>query len=254
MWYDKFSVSGKYVILSGASGGIGLAITKSFLDAGAHIIAIVRRKEVDWQGLSELYPDNLHQHLCDLSNLDEVNRVADRLCKLYPKVDTLINNACPNNITSEDTYDISIFETVRKVGLDAPYVLCGKISPQMAAHNAGSIINITSINAEAAWPDNPAYVTVKSGLRMLTKSVARDFGSKGVRANNISPGYIHTRMTDKSFQNKEAYQARSEKTMLNRWGVPEEVASTCIFLASDASSYITGADIHVDGGWLAKGL
>jgi NAD(P)-dependent dehydrogenase (short-subunit alcohol dehydrogenase family) len=89
---------------------------------------------------------------------------------------------------------------------------------------------------------------------MLTKAVARDFGLQGVRANNVSPGYIHTRMTDVSFNDSVAYNARSDKTMLGRWGLPEEVADVCLFLASDAASYITGADINVDGGWLAKGL
>ena len=254
MWYERFSVSGQYVVLTGASGGIGLAITRAFLEVGANVIAIIRREDVDWQGLDVTYPQTLLCHKCNLADANAVKHLAETLTNHYPHIDTLINNACPNNLPSVDKYDLAVFEEIRKVGLDAPYVLCGVLAPAMAKRGKGCVINITSINAEAAWPGNPAYVTVKSGLRMLTKAVARDFGEQGIRANNISPGYIHTPMTTQSFRCPEAYQERSSNTMLGRWGLPDEVASTCIFLASDASSYITGADVHVDGGWLAKGL
>ena len=254
MWYDKFSIKGKYVILTGATGGLGLTITRVLLDAGAYVITITRRDSLELNNLNNVYPEMLTNYFCDLANIDAVRQIARELWVKTPYIDVLINNACLNNLPSENPYDLLVFEEIRKVGLDAPYILCGEIAPRMASRKSGSIINITSINAEAAWPNNPAYITVKSGLRMLTKAVARDFGLQGVRANNISPGYIHTRMTDKSFQNQEAYHARSEKTMLGRWGTPEEIAYVCLFLASEASSYITGVDIHVDGGWLAKGL
>jgi NAD(P)-dependent dehydrogenase (short-subunit alcohol dehydrogenase family) len=253
-WYERFSVADKYIVLTGASGGIGLAITRAFLEAGAHLIIVSRRKNIDWHGLDNEYYGRFHQHMCDLSNLGDVTQLAEALQSEYAKIDVLINNACLNNVPSISKYSISDFETIRKVGLDAPYILCGKLAEHMAANGSGCIINITSINAEAAWPNNPAYITVKSGLRMFTKAIARDFGQYGVRANNLSPGYIHTAMTDKSFSDPVAYKERSEKTMLGRWGLPSEIADACLFLASDASSYITGADIHVDGGWLAKGL
>ena len=254
MWYDRFSVKDKYVVLTGASGGLGMAIAYAFIEAGANLIAVVRRENISWDGLDKANPKTFIQHRCDLADTGSVQRLAETLKDCYPRIDVLINNACPNNLPSDDPYDLYKFEQIRKVGLDAPYVLCGALAPHMAEHSGGSIINITSINAEAAWPGNPAYITVKSGLRMLTKAVARDFGDKNVRANNVSPGYIHTQMTDLSFKNEETRKARSEKTILGRWGLPEEVANVCLYLASDASSYITGADINVDGGWLAKGL
>jgi len=253
MWYDKFSVAGKYIVLTGASGGIGMAITRVFLEAGAIVISVTRAERVDWFGLDVDYADSLKHYSCDLEDVNAVRQLASRLCELY-SIDTLINNACPNNLPQTEIYDFDVYEKIRRIGLDAPFVLCGVIAQDMAKRGSGSIINITSINAEAAWPGNPAYITVKSGLRMLTKAVAGDFGKAGVRANNVSPGYVHTKMTDKSFQDPEAYKVRSDKTMLGRWGLPNEVANVCLFLASEASSYVTGADIHVDGGWLAKGL
>jgi len=253
MWYDVFSVESKCVLLTGASGGIGTAIAQTFLEAGAFVLSITRSEHRKLKVLSDMYPNMLTNYTCDLADPDEVRSLAATINELHA-VDVLINNACVNNLPSEDIYDVEVYEAIRRVGLDASYILCGVLAPTMAKRKMGSIINITSINAEAAWPGNPAYVTVKGALRMLTKAVARDFGLEGVRANNVSPGYINTSMTNQSFKDSEAYKARCDRTMLGRWGLPEEIAKTCLFLASDASSYITGTDICVDGGWLAKGL
>jgi NAD(P)-dependent dehydrogenase (short-subunit alcohol dehydrogenase family) len=124
----------------------------------------------------------------------------------------------------------------------------------MKKQKSGVIINITSINAELAFPNNPAYVSSKGGLKQLTKSLALDLGKYGIRVNNIGPGYIRTDMTKKSWLNKSRRKKIEEKTMLGRWGVSEDLSGLVIFLSSDSSSYITGQDFYVDGGWLAKGL
>ena len=120
--------------------------------------------------------------------------------------------------------------------------------------SGGSIVNITSLNAELAFPNNPAYVTTKHGLKGLTKTLALELGRKNIRVNNVGPGYIKTEMTKKSWSNDTIHEERKKKTFLNRWGTPTDIAGTVLFLASDASSYITGQDIYVDGGWTAKGL
>lgn len=168
--------------------------------------------------------------------------------------DVLINNASGCSRAVDNIYSLEILKEIMSVTFEAPYLLCSKIAPQMAMRGRGSIINITSLNAERALPSNPSYIAAKSALRMLTKAVARDFGERGVRANNISPGYVHTQMTHTSFTTPELYEERRSHTMLGRWATPEDIVGPCIFLASDASSYITAADIHVDAGWLAKGL
>jgi NAD(P)-dependent dehydrogenase (short-subunit alcohol dehydrogenase family) len=124
----------------------------------------------------------------------------------------------------------------------------------MIKNNQGSIINITSINSELAFPRNPSYVASKGGLKMLGKSFAKDLGIHGIRVNNIGPGYIKTNMTKNSFKNKKLKQTIEKHTMLNRWGTPEDLIGPAIFLASDSSRYVTGQDIYVDGGWLANGL
>ena len=113
----------------------------------------------------------------------------------------------------------------------------------MKKRKNGSIINITSINAELGFPNNPAYVASKGGLKMLGKSLARDWGKYGIRVNNLGPGYFKTLMNKKSWENPKTRKARID-----------ELVGPCIFLASDASQYVTGQDIYVDGGWTANGL
>ena len=124
----------------------------------------------------------------------------------------------------------------------------------MKKQRSGSIINVTSINAELGFPNNPAYAASKGGLRMLTKSLAKDFGKYGISVNNLGPGYIITEMTKNSYQNKKSRMIRQKHTLLGRWGDVTDLIGPCIFLASNASGYITGQDIYVDGGWLANGL
>ena len=113
---------------------------------------------------------------------------------------------------------------------------------------------MTSLNSELAFPENPAYVTFKGALKQLTKSIALDFGEYNIRANNLGPGYMKTKMTEKSWDNKQTNEQRKNKTVLRRWGHPEDLVGAAIFLASNASNYVTGQDIYVDGGWLIKGL
>ena len=124
----------------------------------------------------------------------------------------------------------------------------------MKKKKSGVIINITSINAEFAFPDNPSYQVTKAGLKQLTKSLALDLAKFGIRVNSVGPGYFRTSMTKKSWNNLKKRKKIRESTMLKRWGVPKDLEGIIVFLSSDSSEYITGQDIYVDGGWSAKGI
>ena len=104
------------------------------------------------------------------------------------------------------------------------------------------------------FPKNPAYVASKGGLKMLTKSLAKDLGKYGIRVNNLGPGYFVTNMTKNSYKNKKLKLAREKHTLLGRWGKISDLVGPCVFLSSDASEYVTGQDLYVDGGWTANGL
>ena len=171
----------------------------------------------------------------------------------YGRIDALVNNA-GISIPLENPYiDDLAYEKTILINLHSVFSLCSAVCPIMAEHKSGSIINITSLGAELAFPNNPSYQISKAGLRQLTKALARDWGQSGVRANNVCPGYIQTAMTSKSFNDKILNKQRSDKTLLKRWGASEDLLGPTLFLISDASSYITGTDIYVDGGWTANG-
>lgn len=118
----------------------------------------------------------------------------------------------------------------------------------------GSVINITSIGSYLGFPGNPAYIASKGGIRALTKALALDYASKKIRVNNIVPGYIHTPMAEKSYLDEKSNRERLDRMMIKRWGEAEDLVGAAIYLSSDASSYVTGIDLIIDGGWTAKGL
>jgi 2-deoxy-D-gluconate 3-dehydrogenase len=118
----------------------------------------------------------------------------------------------------------------------------------------GSIVNVTSLGAHLGFPDNPAYQASKAALSQITRAMAVDFGKFGVRVNSICPGYMVTAMTSASYNDPITNEARSSRVILDRWGQSEDLVGPCQFLLSDASQYVTGTDLPVDGGWLAKGL
>ena len=124
----------------------------------------------------------------------------------------------------------------------------------MKENGGGSIVNVTSLSAEQAFPDNVAYVTFKGALKQLTKALALDLAKFNIRVNNLGPGYIRTNMTQASWDDRDKQRNRQDATMVDRWGEPEDLAGAVIFLASDASSYMTAQDLYIDGGWLSKGL
>ena len=166
----------------------------------------------------------------------------------------MINNAGFSSSNELLTYPEKVWEKTYKINLKAPYELSKIFAPFMIKQKSGVIINITSLNSELAFPDNPAYVSSKSALDGLTRSMSLDLGKKGIRVNSIAPGYITTEMTSKSWLNKNKRRVRADKTILRRWGKPSEIVGPLLFLASDFSSYVTGHSLIVDGGWSIKGL
>ena len=142
---------------------------------------------------------------------------------------------------------------------DLIVIYAGKVIGAQAAEamvdtGGGSIIHIASIAGIVAMPGNPSYSAAKAGLRHLSKAMANDFATRNVRINTVCPGYIVTDMTRASYDDPDRQAERSSHTMMGRWGQPEELLGPCLFLASDASSYVTGIDLIVDGGWTGKGM
>ena len=213
-----FSVYRKVVIITGTRTGIGKALAKGFTTAGAIVYPIERKT-------------------CDIFKQEERKKFIENIVKEHKKIDVLINNA---GVTEG-----KVMETNLLIIKD----LCKEVSEYM---DGGSIINITSIASLFGMGGNLEYGMAKGGLRILTKCLAIDLSP--IRVNNLCPGYVRTKMTEKSYNDKLKRFEREQRIIMKRFADPEELVGPALFLASDASSYITGTDIIVDGGFSAKGI
>ena len=148
---------------------------------------------------------------------------------------------------------MKLWDKTLKVNLTAPYRIILGLE-ELIPDKIGTIINITSLNSTFSFPNNPSYMASKGGLRQLSMALANDLSKRGIRVNSIAPGYFKTNMTKLSWENTEMRNERTSKTFLKRWGEPEDLGGIVCFLASNISSYITGQEIYVDGGWSVKGL
>lgn len=253
---DLFSLQEKVALVTGATRGLGQAIAAALLRAGATVVLSGSNRERLAETARQFQAERLPavESACDLSDVAQTARLAEFVLREQPRIDVLVNNAgvtFPHELLD---YPDDAWQKTFRVNLEAPFQLARRLAPRMKEQGGGSIINITSIGAELGFPNNPAYVAAKGALKQLTKSMAFDLGSFGVRVNNLGPGYFHTDMANLSYNDPEKREARASRTLLGRWGEPEDLAGAVIFLASDASRYMTGQDLYIDGGWLAKGL
>ena len=246
--YSLFRLDGFVAIVTGASRGIGYAIASGLSGVGATVIGLGRSQVSDVDTSSFTYKT------CDVTDQVSFNALADFLFETEGRIDILIN-AAGITIPSKMSQDSSAyFQQTLNTNLISVFHCCNCVIPFMRQGGYGSIINVTSIGANLGFPGNPGYVASKGGLSSLTRALALDYGLDAIRVNNLVPGYIHTSMTHSSYSNPTSYEERSSRTMLRRWGRSEELIGPAIFLSSPASSYITGSELVVDGGWSAKGL
>jgi NAD(P)-dependent dehydrogenase (short-subunit alcohol dehydrogenase family) len=247
-----FSIENKVIIITGGGGDIGSILSKNMAKLGAHVFSIDKKFE---KKISKKSETNIVQLNCDITNNIKFEKICNEIYKKFKKIDVLINNAGITLPQDKDKfYSKKNWLKTLDVNLNASFYSSQTVIKKMIIQKKGSIINITSLNAELAFPNNPAYMASKGGLKMLGKSLAKDWGRYGIRVNNLGPGYIKTSMTSKSHANKKTKKLRENQTMLGRWGDIEDLVGPCVFLASDSSKYITAQDLYVDGGWTSNGL
>jgi len=241
-----FSVKDKVVIVTGGSRGIGAEVSLALKKSGANVVCLSRSKLPIIKELQENYLE------CDLTEKDSFLSICELTQKKFKRIDALVNIAGVSFSNSSFNNEIDRFKATLEVNLDSVFQNCLIASDFM--NTGGSIINITSIGASQGFPDNPGYVASKGAVKALSRALALDFSKLNIRVNTIAPGYIKTSMTEKSFNNFDLKNERVKRMIIQRWGNCSDVVGGVIYLLSEASSYVTGAELVIDGGWLAKGL
>ncbi|MGP8068663.1 MAG: SDR family oxidoreductase [Candidatus Bathyarchaeia archaeon] len=249
-------LQGKVAVITGGTDGIGKAIAVTFAKEGAKIMIVGRDEKKGQNALEEVRRFGEATYFKgDVSDSPQVRKLVEDTIQRYGRIDVLINDAAvcpPGNVvtTSEETWD-----QVIDVNLKGVFLCCKYMIPHMQKTGGGAIVNIGSINSLMAMENEAAYDASKGGVLMLTRAMALDFAKARIRVNCICPGAIETPMLkaslDTSPDPKAARQSLTAKHPLRRTGTPDEVAQAALFLATDASSFVTGAVIPVDGGILA---
>lgn len=248
---ELFDLTGKTAIVTGGSRGIGVEMAEALAEAGANLMLCARREE--W--LNETTEEFRKQgfsvagKVCDVSKADDVQAVVDETIAQFGRVDILINNAGISWGAMPEEMPLAQWQKVLDVNLTGCFLMAQAVGREMLKHESGSIINIASIagmTSSANGPFYAGYVASKAGLIGLTRELAASWGRKGIRVNAIAPGFFHSRLADKVIDIYE--RSIQETNVIPRVGDEGELKGITVFLASDASSYITGQTIAVDGG------
>mgnify|MGYP000286647204 FL=1 len=256
---NSFSLSGKIALVTGASYGIGFAIASAYAKCGATIVFNDINQELVDKGLKayEEIGIKAHGYVCDVTNEDAVNALVAQVEKEVGIIDILVNNAGIIKRIPMCEMSAADFRRVIDIDLNGPFIVSKACIPGMIKKGHGKIINICSLMSELGRETVSAYAAAKGGLKMLTKNICSEYGEHNIQCNGIGPGYIATPQTAplREIQPDGSRHPFDQfiiaKTPAARWGTPEDLQGPAIFLASDASNFVNGHILYVDGGILA---
>ena len=251
---ELFDLTGKTAIVTGGSRGIGREMAEGMAEAGANLMLCSRRAEWLDDTVEEFNAKgfNVVGRACDVSKPDEVQAVVDETVSQFGRLDILINHAGVSWGAMPEDMPLEKWQHVLDVNLTGCFLFAQAAGREMLKNNSGSIINISSISGLTSSANGPfyaGYAASKAGLIGLTRELAASWGRRGIRVNAIAPGFFHSRLADAVIDIYE--RAIQENNIIPRIGSEGELKGVAVFLASDASSYITGQTIAVDGGMTA---
>ena len=240
----------KTAIITGGGSGIGLATARAFCKEGAKVILFGRRKEKLISAADEL-GDSVLIVQGDMTHNDDLDQLINKTLNNFKGIDILVNSAGLYNGAPLHEISDSQWDGIMDINIRSVFQLTRRVLPIMMAQKSGSIVHISSILGLIAVPQVAAYNVSKGALNQFSRSIAVEYGSYGIRSNSICPGLIETDMTADLMKDASLMQEWSKEYPIGRFGKPEDVASACLFLASDESSFITGTVLPVDGGFTA---
>ncbi len=248
---ELFDLSNKVAIVTGGSRGLGQEMAEGLAEAGAALMLCARREEWLTPTVNEMRERGFRAEgvLCDVANPEDVQRVVDKTMETYGQVDILLNNAGVSWGERPETMPIDKWQKVIDINLTGAFLFSQAAGREMLKREYGRIINVSSVSglqSSATGPFYVGYAASKAGLFGLTRELAASWGRQGIRVNAIAPGFFHSRLADAAIEYAEPLiKARNP---IARVGAPGELKGVAVFLAADASNYITGQIIVVDGG------
>lgn len=243
-----WGLTGAQVVITGASAGIGAALTRGFIDAGANVIGISRSPRTATD-----YPQGtFHPVAADLSDRASTLAAIDTINTSFGPVDVLINNAGAASRAESVDYSIDEWDRIVELNLTAPFLISRGLAPAMLARGRGKVLFTASLWSFLGGWQVPAYTVTKSGIAGLIRALSNEWAPQGIQVNGIAPGYVDTDLTRPVIEDPNRAPRYLARIPTGRWGQPTDIVGAALFLASAHADYITGTILPVDGGWLAN--
>ena len=252
---QKFNLNGQTALVTGCKRGIGKAIAIGLAEAGADIIGVsasLEKSESDIEKEIHRIGKKFHAYQCDFKNRNQLYSFIDQVTSKFSKIDILVNNAGTIRRAPAAEHSDSYWDEVIEVNQTSQFILTREFGKSMLEQEQGKIIFVASLLTFQGGITVPGYAASKGAVGQLTKALANEWAGRGVNVNAIAPGYIATDNTKALRENTERNKSILERIPANRWGNPNDLVGAAIFLASEASSYVHGNVLLVDGGWMGR--
>lgn len=249
-----FDLQGRTALITGGNAGVGGAMARALGMAGARVVLVARREDVLAKACADLRADGIEAHAlaCDLSDAAAVRSCGERALQAHGAIDILVNAAGVNLRQPFQEVTPEAWNLHLALHLGAPFFLTQVLAPQMKARGWGRIINIGSLQSYRAFANSAPYGAGKGGIVQLTRAIAQEWSKHGITCNAIAPGFFPTDLTAAVFADETLARRNADATCIGRNGELSDLYGATVFLASDASAYVTGQTLAVDGGFTAK--
>ena len=251
---DQFSLTGKTAIVTGSTKGLGRAMAEGLAEARAQVAIVSRHGDqaaAVARHIEAATGRPCRGYACDVTAPDQVDALVAHVLGDFGQIDILINNAGINIRGPIDELSVDEFLRVQAANVTGPWLMCRAVAAHMKGRNYGRVINIGSTLSVIALADRTPYATSKGAILQMTRALALEWAPHGITVNAMLPGPFATEMNEPIKDDPDAYAAFVAKIPLGRWGELDEIKGLALFLASDASSFVTGSGITIDGGWTA---
>ncbi len=252
---DRFRLDGKVALITGGARGLGRTMASALAEAGADIALAGRSRDTCQAaaaGIAAATGKTVRAFAADVTKIADVERLADDVEREMGRIDILVNNAGINIRGPIQQLTEADWDAVIDTNLKGPFLCARAIGPRMVSRGWGRVINLGSVLGVIALPGRAPYASSKAGIINLTRVLALEWAGTGVTANAICPGAFATEMNRSLLDDPVKYKEFVAQIPMGRWGELEEITGAVVFLASDASSYVTGTPLFVDGGWIAR--